>query len=465
MQKQDLDQFQQIIEELFQKEIEQPVVDPIPPDQLFETLDLHLEDQAMDDSTFYESLKELVFKTPRTSSKLFFNQLFAGRKSKAVLGDLLSIVLNNSMYTYKVAGPMVGVEKEIIRKTAEIIGYDECSGGTIVSGGSLANFMAMVMGRDAFNDSIRFEGVHSNMVLYTSEDCHYSIAKNASLMGIGRNQVRNVKTNEKGQMLVADLKGKIEEDLNKGNQPFFVNATAGTTVLGSFDPFEEISAVCQKYNLWLHIDGAYCGAAIYSNEYKHLLKGVEKADSFNLNAHKMLGTPLTCSVFVAKDKKYLSQSLNSDASYLYQTDTDDFNLGKTSLQCGRKNDALKLWTLWKSMGTIGLGKMVAHQFHLAETARNYIHSHADYELYSFEDSVSVCFNYKNIDPKILCALLYKKARILVGFGTFKESTFIRFVTVNADNTEEDILNFFKELEAFVDEYHSELVAPESTPSI
>lgn len=464
MQKEDLDQFRRIVEELFQREKEAAVVDPIPADKLWETLDIELKDEALNDEKFYQSLEELVFNTPRTATNKFFNQLFAGRKSKAILGDLLSIILNNSMYTYKVAGPMVGVEKEIIHKSIDLLGYDQQADGTIVTGGSLANFMGMVMGRDRYNENIRHDGISDKMTLYTSEDCHYSIAKNASLMGIGRSQVRFVKTDKYGCMIPEDLETKVKTDLVDGYHPFFVNVTAGTTVMGAFDPIEPISKICKENNLWLHIDGAYCGAVIFSEKYKHLVKGVEAADSFNMNAHKMLGTPLTCSVFISKDKQDLKRSFSTDADYLYQTDGDDFNLGKTSLQCGRKNDALKLWTLWKSMGTKGLGELIEHQFMLADVARDYLIKHEDYKLYSYDDSVSICFNYKGIDPKKICTLLYEEASLMVGFGTFKEDTFIRFVTVNADNTEADILNFFKDLEAFVEKHQDQLLGSEKMSS-
>ena len=151
MQKQDLDQFRQIVEQLLQKEQAEPIVEPIPADELWNRLDISLEKEPLADELFYKALEELVYHTPRTASNKFFNQLFAGRKSKSVLGDLLSIVLNNSMYTYKVAGPMVGIEKEIIYKTAELIGYDENADGTIVSGGSLANFMAMGNGEGSLS--------------------------------------------------------------------------------------------------------------------------------------------------------------------------------------------------------------------------------------------------------------------------------------------------------------------------
>lgn len=452
----DLIRFQYLVEKLLKAEKEEPVVEPIPAAELFDQLDLNLEEEPLNDQAFYESLENLVMKTPRTATKLFFNQLFGGRKSKSVLGDLLAVMLNNSMYTYKVAGPMVGIEKEIMKNIGGLIGYGSDADGTIAPGGSMSNFMAIIMARDAFNENIRQTGIQHKMTLYTSSNCHYSIAKNAALAGIGRDQVRFIQPDENGRMRVDKLKQQLDLDKAEGFHPFFVNATAGTTVLGAFDTVEDIAEVCREHDLWLHVDGAYCGSVIFSSKYKHLVKGAEQADSYSLNAHKMLGAPLTCSIIMARDKKHLRDSFSDDARYLYQTDEDDYNLGKTSIQCGRRNDALKLWTLWKSMGTNGLGKLVAHQFHLAGVARNYIRNHSDYKLYSFEDSISVCFNYKGIPAEKLCTALYENAKLLVGFGTFGEDEFVRLVTINADNQEEEIINFFKVLEAFVEEHEEKL---------
>jgi sulfinoalanine decarboxylase len=165
----------------------------------------------------------------------------------------------------------------------------------------------------------------------------------------------------------------------------------------------------------------------------------------------MIGTPLTCSIILTKHKKYLNDSFSNDATYLYQTDGDDYNLGKTSIQCGRRNDALKFWTLWKSVGTNGLEKIVDQQFHLADVARDYIKSNPDYTLYSFDESISICFNYKGIPAQELCTLLYQNATVIVGFGTFRDTEFVRLVTINSGNEVEDIINFFKIIEAFVTE--------------
>lgn len=462
----DLQIFQRLAEKLLEAEIEEPIASPIPASTLFETLPISLKDDPISEEAFEEILEKIILSTPRTATRLFFNQLFGGRNPKATLGDLVAVMLNNSMYTYKVAGPQVGIEKEIIRKSCDLVGYEKDSDGTFAPGGSMSNFMAIMMARDAFNSNIKNDGVSQKLTLYTSIESHYSIAKNAAFIGVGKKRVRYINTNQYGQMDPDHLEVKIKEDLQNGYHPFFVNATAGTTVLGAFDAIEPLSEICKEHSLWLHLDGAYCGSVIFSSKYKHLVKGIEKTDSFSYNAHKMIGTPLTCSIILTKHKKHLHDSFSNDATYLYQTDGDDYNLGKTSIQCGRRNDALKFWTVWKSVGTLGLEKIVDHQFYLAQVARDYILKNKNYTLYSFDDSISICFNYKNIPAQVLCTALYEHAEAMVGFGTFREIEFIRLITINSNNSEVDIINFFSILEDFAakNETHLKQIAlKESIP--
>lgn len=454
-----LEKFFQITLDLLKDEKEKPVADFIPSDKLYETLDLKLTEEGSPETEFENALRNLVMNTPRTGTNAFFNQLFGGRNEKAILGELLAVMLNNSMYTYKAAGPQIGVEKAILRKVCDIIGWEEQSDGTLAPGGSMTNYMAMVMARDAANEKVRFEGVKQSMTVYTSIESHYSIPKNASFMGIGRDQVRKVPTDAEGKMDMSALSEMMEKDMAEGFTPIMVNCTAGTTVLGAFDDIRTAKKLCEKHGVWLHVDGAYCGSVLFSEKYKHLIDGIELVDSFSFNAHKMLGTPLSCSLIVTKNKQYLLDSFSNDASYLYQTDHDEFNLGKMSLQCGRRNDALKFWTLWKSVGTKGLAQIVDQQFFLADVARDYIRGNSDYTLYSYDESIGICFNYKGIPAQDLCTALYEHSHLMVGYGTFKEDTFVRLVTINAQNEKEDILNFFKVLEQFVEE-HEELFAAE-----
>lgn len=442
----DLELFNELVEILLNEEYTNPVARPIDTEHLFTSLDLQLKAEPALDKEFKDTLTQVIKTTPKTASRSFFNQLFGGRMSRAVIGDLLAVMLNNSMYTYKVAGPQVGIEKVLLRAVCDLIGYPDSSDGTFAPGGSMSNFMAALMARDKYNPDARTKGMTKPMTIYTSDVSHYSIGKNAAFLGIGKDQVRLIPSNDKGEMLSNALETQIIQDKQNGMLPFFVNATAGTTVLGAFDDVKAISAICKIHNLWLHLDGAYCGGVIFSKTYKHLVNGIEHTDSFSINAHKMLGTPLSCSIIVTKHKKHLYDSFSNEAEYLYQTDTDDFNLGKTSLQCGRRNDALKLWTLWKSAGSNGLEVMVNKQFRLAQFARDYINSHPEYTLYSFDNSISVCFNYKNVPAKALCTQLYKNAKLMVGFGNFRDQEFVRMVTINTVLDEKDISNFFKTIE-------------------
>tara|TARA_B100000767_G_scaffold223364_1_gene212258 strand:- start:420 stop:1805 length:1386 start_codon:yes stop_codon:yes gene_type:complete len=447
-----LDKFDKLVRELLSDEAVKPVSDHVASQELYNTLDLSLSEDGIPDEEFERALKDLVLKTPRTATNAFFNQLFGGRNDKAVLGDLLAVILNNSMYTYKAAGPQVGVEKILLRETCNLIGWDQESDGTFAPGGSMTNYMAMVMARDAFDEKIKLEGVKREMIVYTSKESHYSTPKNASFSGIGRNNVRYVPCDEFGKIKASELSSMIEEDRQKGLAPMMVNLTAGTTVMGAFDSIRDVREICDAHGMWIHLDGAYCGSVLFSESYKHLIDGVELVDSFSYNAHKMLGTPLSCSVIVAKNKKHLHDSFSNDASYLYQTDHDEFNLGKTSLQCGRRNDALKFWTLWKSVGTKGLERIVDHQFDLADVARDYIKSNSDYTLYSYGESISVCFNYKGIPARTICTALYEHSELLVGYGSFGEDEFIRLVTINAQNKKSDIIRFFQTLESFVEKH-------------
>lgn len=435
--------FNELVNELLAEENVNSVASNIPSEKLYETFDLALTEEACLAEDFKNNLKNIVQHTPKTASRLFFNQLFGGRSSKAYLGELLAVMLNNSMYPYKVAGVQIGIEKTILKEISKRVGFGNDADGTFAAGGSMTIFMAMLMARDAFNQNIVQEGVAQKMTLYTSKESHYSVPKNAAFMGVCKQQVRYIKTDAQGKMCVTDLEKQIETDLAKGFFPFYINATASTTVLGAFDPIEDISKIAKKYKLWLHVDGAFGGSVIFSKKYKYLLKGVENADSFSLNAHKMLGTPLSTSLIVVKQQKYLYNSFSNEANYLYQTNGDDLNPGKISLQCGRRNDAFKFWTLWKAIGTKGLEKIVDTHFELANIARQYIRNNKDYTLYSFDDSVTICFNYKNYDAKTICNQLYEKNKLMVGFGSFKDNEFYSFSVYQPRKHEKRYFEFFR----------------------
>jgi len=445
--KEDLALFNQLAKTFLEQEIQNPVAEYIDPEKVEEVIDIKLKEEGIADQELKKVLENILLKSPKSSSNLFFNQLFGGRNSKAVLGDLLTVLLNNSMATYKIAGPQVSVEKEILMQIYNLIGYNHNSAGTFPTGGSMCNFMSLVMARDR-KKAEKTDNSLNKLIAYTSENGHYSVSKNASLSGLGKQNVRHIKSNKKGKIDVIEFERQIKFDLKKGLTPFYLNATAGTTVLCAFDNIEELAPICKKYNIWLHLDGAFGGTVIFSKKHKHLVRGINLTDSFCFNAHKTLGAPISTSILAVKKKDYLYNSFNTDANYLYQTHNEDFNLGRTSFECGRRNNALKLWSMWKSIGQNGIAQIIEQEFKLADFARKYIKNNSDYNIYSFEESLAVCFNYKNFDPEDLCLKLYKSNTLMVGFGCFQEKKFIRLVTVNAENSNDDIIRFFNLLENF-----------------
>ena len=160
--------FNELSEVLATEEKERPVASRIDADVLYNTLDLSLNEEGLSDEKLKEVLGEVIASTPKTATNLFFNQLFGGRQSKAMLGDLLAVLLNNSMYTYKVAGPQVGIEQQIIRQSCDMIGYGKNSNGTFPTGGSMSNYMGLIMGRDAADPEFRHSGPQKKMVIYAT---------------------------------------------------------------------------------------------------------------------------------------------------------------------------------------------------------------------------------------------------------------------------------------------------------
>ncbi|XP_055607467.1 acidic amino acid decarboxylase GADL1 [Uranotaenia lowii] len=231
------------------------------------------------------------------------------------------------------------------------------------------------------------------LVAFTSEDAHYSIKKAVHWLGIGMNNLVLVKTDPKGRMIPEELERSINMVLESGKKPFFVNATAGTTVLGAFDPFHEIADVCNKHDLWMHVDSCLGGTAILSKNHASKLSGVERAQSLAWNPHKTLGAPLQCSIFIIKQKGLLHECNAANADYLFQQDKFydiSYDTGDKSVQCGRKVDAFKIWLMFKARGSLGLANLVDNAFECASLFTDEIRNRDGFRLVLEE------FQYTNV---------------------------------------------------------------------
>lgn len=235
----------------------------------------------------------------------------------------------------------------------------------------MSNMYAMVLARYVANPNVKKTGLFGGkpLVVFTSEESHYSCKKAAHWLGIGTDNVITVKTDIRGRMLAGDLEDQIKSVQLSGRQPFFVNATAGTTVQGSFDKLDRIADLCEKHAIWMHVDACLGGSVILSDKHKHLLAGISRANSLAWNPHKSLGVPLQCSMLLIKQKGQLHACNSTQAQYLFQQDKFydvSYDTGDKSVQCGRKVDVFKFWLMLRARGIAGLGRRMDRSIELSK---------------------------------------------------------------------------------------------------
>jgi glutamate/tyrosine decarboxylase-like PLP-dependent enzyme len=306
----------------------------------------------------------------------------------------------------------------------------------------------MMMGRDRANHDFREHGSDGRQhTFYVSTQSHYSVDKAAAMLGVGRANVRKIKCDDNGSMNVDDLANAIEVDITNDCVPCAVIATCGTTVLGAFDPLKQIASVCRKHNIWLHADGAFGGPALLHRQHRNLLDGIEYADSLSWDAHKVMGVPLTCSMLLCQHQGKLSKSLQQDAEYLFQVDHEDLNPGLRSIQCGRRNDAFKLWSAWQALGDNGWHDRLEQQFKLAKFAADYIEQSADFELCQRPEYLTICFKVYGVDATELCDQLHANGEALIGHADVRGEQVMRLVVVNPEISTSDLQRLFENIVA------------------
>jgi glutamate/tyrosine decarboxylase-like PLP-dependent enzyme len=421
------------------------------PESLLSKINLSIPEEGVSSDRFLSLLEIYLTYSVRTGHKQFFNQLFSGFNLPGFLGEIFTSLTNTSMATYEIAPMATLIEQELIQEINSRIGF--CQGeGAFVTGGSNANLIAMLCARNKMLPEAKHQGIQSNyLTLFISNQAHYSFLKAANVLGIGSNHVIKVETDSNGRMIPKELEAAIRESLELGRKPFFVGATAGTTVLGAFDPFIEIAQIAQKYNLWFHIDGAWGGAVSLSDRYKHFLAGSELADSFTWDAHKLMGLPLICSAVLTKRQGMLNQTIaNADSDYLFHDHEDSaYDLGLMSLQCGRKVDSLKLWLAWQYYGKRGYEQKVDWLFEMAEYATQKVNDCLELELMAPTQFLNICFRYAPRDCLDLDQLnlelrdrLVKSGKSLVNYASVNGKVVIRLILSNPEINRIDLDQFF-----------------------
>ncbi|MFA6588924.1 MAG: aminotransferase class I/II-fold pyridoxal phosphate-dependent enzyme [Bacteroidales bacterium] len=421
------------------------------PAELSEVIDFKIAKKGVSENEFLDLLDKYLEYSVKTGNKQFLNQLYAGFNFPAFIGEVFSVLANTSMYTYEVAPVATCIEMEMIRLMNSYTGYTN-GDGIFLSGGSNANLVAMFSARNRILPDSRVEGYNRNEKLraFVNENAHYSFGTAANLLGIGTKNVIKVKADADGRMQAEALEKAIQHAISKGEKPFFVVATCATTMMGTYDPIDAIADVTDKYGIWLHADGAFGGSLILSDKHRHLMQGLERSDSFTWDPHKLMNIPLICSALLVKKADTLQQNITDiNTDYIYHNIDEIEDLGKKSIQCGRRVDAVKLWFAWKYFGVDGYRDRIDNLMDMAGYVEEIVNSHPKLRLNSKRQSFAVCFQYipkkrTNVNDFNLAVreALRKTGKSNVNFGYNGSDLVIRFVAANADLNKADIDRFF-----------------------
>ncbi len=299
----------------------------------------------------------------------------------AGLFDAVGSVTNQCMAIYEMGPWATAIEQAMVGKLAGYLGWQGTDyAGIVTHGASLANLTALLVARNVAlgeswesgirNDSSSGSGAgpaHGAPKLVVQADAHYCIARSAGILGIGTNNVVKAPLDERRRMDPMKLDTILGELRAAGNPVVAVAACACATPVGAFDPLERIADICAKHAVWLHVDAAHGGAALLSPRHRHLVAGLERADSLTWDAHKMLFVPALCAFLFYKNKRHSFEAFRQNAPYLFDPSAPglaEFDSGLRTVECTKRAAALGLWGVWSLFGPQLFADMVDVTFEL-----------------------------------------------------------------------------------------------------
>ena len=377
----------------------------------------------------------------------------------SLAGAVLSDIYNLNLAGYSMSPAAGKIEEKLIKWMGSLAGFDDNCGGVFTSGGSLSNLTGFIAARLNMLE----EHELPIAVAYTSDQAHSSVRKGLKLMGLRKDQIRIIPTDDDFKMRVDLLEEELKEDVVKGNKPFLIVASLGTTNTGSIDPLYEIAELCNKYHTWLHVDGAFGGSILFSDIYRNYAKGIERADSFSWDTHKWALQSYSSSVVIAKDKKKLIYAFAEHPEYLADIidseHTDGWDLG---IEMSRPARCLKLWYTIQAMGTDLLSDVIDYSFHNANIAEKEIKKYPDFEITSKPMCGTITFRYapKDIDASKyddmnseISKTIIEENYAYVVTTIIKEKRVLRLNIINGNTTDEDVISIVGKLNEIVTRIH------------
>lgn len=377
-----------------------------------ENLEFWEADYANNDGNILNFYKNVVDKSVHLHHPNYIGHQVPPPVPIAALSGMLTGLLNNGMAVYEmglVSNPLERITSQILAKR---IGFDKNSSGLLTSGGTLANLTALLAARAKFTD-VWEEGTTEKLAVMVSDEAHYCIDRAARIMGMGSVGIIKVPTNERFQMKTELLEKYHSEATGNGFRVIAIIGSACSTSTGSYDNLEEISLFAQQKNIWFHVDGAHGCAVVFSEKYRHKVKGIEMADSVVIDWHKMLMTPALATAVIFKNDDDSYKTFQQKAQYLWanQHSKDWFNSGKRTFECTKLMMSVKIYSIIKAYGEEIFTENVDYLHDLAKEFANLVEENPNFELALQPESNIVCFrklSSNNEDLNVLNSKIREK---------------------------------------------------------
>ena len=429
----------------------EPVVRLTPVAEIFGETELQswIENGSMDVTSFAAFLGNYLFHSTRMFHPGYMAHQVAVPDFPAALGDLVHGTIHNPMAIYEMGPSAAAVELAVLQWMLTKVGWGEAGSGVLTHGGSLANLTALLAARAAAAPEAWDDGVSGELVILAPSSCHYSVSRAASILGLGAKAVLPVDVDENEVIVPAGLPSEFERVRESGKKIVALVANACATGTGLHDPLEQLGQICQEENVWLHVDGAHGASALVSEKEKHLLRGVEQADSITWDAHKMLRTSGLCTGVLFRDPHTLDRAFTQDASYLfYDEETPGIDLIRRTVECTKAGLGLKVFLNLAWRGERGIARYVEEEYSLARRIYAKIQSRDFFSCPYAPESNIVCFRYEGSD-----ALQISIRDQLLAEGSYHISSteicgrrYLRLTIINPQTTEETIDGLLKAIE-------------------
>jgi aromatic-L-amino-acid/L-tryptophan decarboxylase len=318
-----------------------------------------------------------------------------------VIADFICSALNQNVGAYSIGPSAVAIERRVVRWLTDLCGYDARAGGNLTSGGMMANFIGLKVGRDAVTgDLAQHEGIRERWAVYVSEERHVSVDKAVDCVGLGRNALRALPTDEKFQLRIDALEAAIEDDKKNGVRPMCIVGVFGTTNTGAVDDLRKLREIADREKMWLHVDAAYGGGMLLSHQWPMRNRGLELADSITIDPHKWFYAPLDAGAVLVKDHDRLTASFGIKPSYL----TDELDHSNERYQYyvhgfeqSRRFRGLKVWMSFQRYGARQIGEWIDNNVRQAKHMYDLVRQGPDFEPASQPPMSAICIRFKGAD--------------------------------------------------------------------